>query len=176
MYAFANGLEVKPVDTAQMTSLMTLLGAGALVVFATLLVGQTSTVIDAALNYISSLISMEWVKKEDITTPRIIMVAFMLLAWATTWLKLEIWTILMLMGCVRISMFSPIVLHIFGVKIRENALFFCSLVGIVGSFYLSYIARTDKLPIFDMYSALFALLVPAAGMYLTRERTTPALA
>lgn len=176
MYAFANGLEVKPVDTAQMTSLMTLLGAGALVVFATLLVGQTSTVIDAALNYISSLISMEWVKKEDITTPRIIMVAFMLLAWATTWLKLEIWTIVMLMGCVRISMFSPIVLHIFGVKIRENALFFCSLVGIVGSFYLSYIARTDKLPIFDMYSALFALLVPAAGMYLTRERTTPALA
>ena len=169
MYAFANGLEVKTIDTSQMSSLMNLLGAGALVVFATLLVGQTSTVMDAALNYISSLISMEWIKKEDITTLRIIMVAFMLLAWATTWLKLEIWTIVMLMGCVRISVFSPIVLHIFGINIRENALFYCSVIGILGSFYLSYIARTDKLPIYDMYSALFALIIPAAGIYLTRK-------
>lgn len=170
MYAFANGLELKAADTAQMVALTTLLGTGALVAFATILIGQTSTVIDSALNYISSVVSMEWLKKENVNTSRVIMVVFMLLAWATTWLKLEIWTILMIMGCVRISMFSPIVLHILGVKLRENALFYCSLVAIVGSFSLSYIARTDKLPIYDMYSALFALLVPAVGIYLTREK------
>lgn len=170
MYAFANNLTVAAADTSQMIALSALLGTGAVVVFATILVGQTSTVIDSALNYISSLISAEWLKKSEVTTSRIAMTVFMLLAWAVSWLKLEIWTIVMLMGCLRVSMFVPIALHTTGTKLRESAIFYCSLIAVVGSFYLSYTARMEKLPIYDMYSALFALLVPAVGLYLTREK------
>ena len=172
MYAFANGLEVKAPDTSQMVTMVGLLGTTALVVFATILVGQTSTVIDAALNYISSLISMDWLKKREVGVSRAAMVAFMLFAWAVSWLKLEIWTIVMLMGCVRISMFVPVFLHSVNVKLREQAIFYASLVAVIGSFYLSYTARMDKLPIYDMYSALFALLVPAGVLLLTQERET----
>jgi hypothetical protein len=122
------------------------------------------------LNYISSLISAEWLKKSEVATSRIAMIVFMLLAWAVSWLKLEIWTIVMLMGCLRVSMFVPIALHTTGTKLKESAIFYCSLIAVVGSFYLSYTARMEKLPIYDMYSALFALLVPAVGLYLTREK------
>jgi Na+/proline symporter len=78
MYAFANGLEVKAADTSQMVALTALLGTGALIAFATILIGQTSTVIDAALNYISSLVSMEWLKKESVGTSQAVMVVFII--------------------------------------------------------------------------------------------------
>lgn len=170
MYAFANNLEVKVADTSQMVSMVSLLGTAALVVFATILVGQTSTVIDAALNYMSSLVTMDWLKKHEVLTSQLVMVFFILFSWLVSWLKIEIWTIVMLMGCVRISMFVPVFLHSLNVKIRENAVFYASVLAVVGSFYLSYTARMDKLPIFDMYSALFAFLVPTAILLATKEK------
>lgn len=160
LYAYTNTLDVKIVDTSQMISLISILGSWALIAFATILVGQTSTVIDSALNYVSSLVSMEWIKKEDVTISRTIMLIFILTAWLVSWLQLEIWTILMLMGCVRIAMFVPVALHSINFNINEQGVFYASIVAILGSFCLSYIARIEKLPIFDMYSVLFAFFLP----------------
>jgi len=172
MYAFANGLEVKAPDTTQMLSLATLLGAGAVIAFATILIGQTSTVIDAALTYVSSLVSMEWLKQENVLASRIIMAVFMLGAWMISWFQVEIWTVVMLMGVIRVSMFVPILLHSLNINLRENAMFYGALIAVAGSFYLSYTARMEKLPIYDMYSALFALLVPAVILLATKEKQT----
>lgn len=170
MFAFANSLEVAQPDTSQMISLQALLGIGAIIAFATILIGQTSTVMDSALNYMSSLASTEWLKKSEVGTSRMIMLAFMLLSWSITLLKIEIWTVLMVMGCIRISMFMPIVYHVYDVKIRETALFYGSLFAVSGSLVFSYMARTLKMPIYDMYSALFALMVPAVILWATRKR------
>ena len=172
MYAFANGLEVKAPDTTQLLALGTVLGVGAVIAFATILIGQTSTVIDAALTYVSSLVSMEWIKKENVLASRIIMAVFMLGAWLVSWLQVEIWTVVMLMGVIRVSMFVPILLHSLNVNLRENAMFYGSLIAVAGSFYLSYTARMEKLPIYDMYSALFALLVPTVILLATRQKQT----
>jgi len=170
MVAFANGFEIKSPDTTQMTGLITLLGTGALIYFATILVGQTSSVIDSALNYVASLVGPEWLHKEKVTTSQIVMVVFMLFAWVVSLARIEIWSVVMLMGCLRVSMFAPIALHAFNFKLKESVIFFASIVAVVGSFTLSYIARTDKLPIFDMYSALFALLVPTVALLLTKTK------
>ena len=170
MFAFANGFDIKSPDTTQMMGLVSLMGAGALVYFATIVVGQTSTVIDSALNYVASLVSAEWLNKEQVATSRIIMCVFMLAAWLVSWAKIEIWSIVMLMGCIRVSMFTPIALHALRFNLKENVLFFVAILTIVGSFSLSYIARTDKLPIFDMYSALWAFFVPSITLLLTRNK------
>lgn len=170
MYAFANGFEVKAPDTTQLLALSALLGTGAVIAFATILIGQTSTVIDSALNYVGSLISMEWLNKENVTASRISMIVFMLGAWLISWLQIEIWTVVMLMGVIRVSMFVPVLLHSLNVKIRENAVFYGSLIAVFGGFYLSYTARIETLPIYDMYSALFSLLVPMTVLLVTREK------
>jgi hypothetical protein len=33
-------------------------------------------------------------------------------------------------------------------------------LGIIGTFYFAFIARIDKLPIFDMYSAIYGVVLP----------------
>jgi hypothetical protein len=170
MIAFANGLEVKAPDTSNMVSIMALLGVGGIIAFATLVIGQTSTVIDASLNYVASLVSMEWLRKEDVVTSRVIMVCFLLLAWLASWLKFEIWTIVMLMGCIRIVMFVPIALHILNVKLRESAIFYSSIAAVTTALYLSYTARVDKLPIYDMYSALAAILIPSITLLVLSKK------
>jgi hypothetical protein len=170
MIAFANGLEVKAPDTSNMVTIMSLLGAGGIIAFATLVVGQTSTVIDSSLNYVASLVSMEWLKKEDVLTSRIIMAGFLLLAWLVSWLKLEIWTIVMLMGCIRIVMFVPVALHILNVRLRESAVFYSSIAAVTIALYLSYTARVEKLPIYDMYSALAAVLIPSITLLVLSKK------
>lgn len=171
MIAYANGLEVKAPDTSNMVTIMSLLGVGGIIAFSTLVVGQTSTVIDSSLNYVASLVSMEWLKKEEVVTSRIVMGCFLLLAWIVSWLKLEIWTIVMLMGCIRIVMFVPIALHILNVKLNESAVFYSSIVAVSTALYLSYTARIDKLPIYDMYSALAALLIPAITLLVLSKKS-----
>jgi Na+/proline symporter len=166
MIAFANGYTVSAPDTAQMVIISTLLGVGGLVAFATILLGQTSTVIDSSLNYIASLVSAEWLKSEKVVTSRVIMTIFLLLAWIVSWAKLEIWTVLMLMGAVRISMFVPLALYILKFNLKEAAVFYSSIIAIVGTFYLAWIAKMDKLPIYDMYSVLYGLAVPIASFIL----------
>jgi hypothetical protein len=170
MYAFANGFEVKAPDTTQLLALSALLGTGAVIAFATILIGQTSTVIDSALNYVGSLISMEWLNKENVTASRISMIVFMLGAWLISWLEIEIWTVVMLMGVIRVSMFVPVLLHSLNINIKEKAVFYSSLIAVFGGFYLSYTARMASLPIYDMYSALFSLLVPMTILLVTQEK------
>ena len=166
MIAFANGYTVSAPDTAQMVTISTLLGVSGLVAFATILLGQTSTVIDSSLNYIASLISAEWLKSEKVITSRVIMTVFLLLAWTISWAKLEIWTVLMLMGAVRISMFLPLALHILKFDLKEAAVFYSSIIAIAGTFYLAWIAKMDKLPIYDMYSVLYGLAIPILSFIL----------
>ena len=54
----------------------------------------------------------------------------------------------------------PLILHVIGIKIKEKIIFYTSLLGIVGTFYFAFIARIDKLPIFDMYSAIYGVVLP----------------
>jgi urea-proton symporter len=158
--AFGQGLEVKSADTAQMAAILSIAGVGGLVAFATILVGQASTVIDSSLNYIASLITLEWLKKDQVWVSRAIMVAFILLAWAISWAKLEIWTILMLMSAVRIVMFVPLVLHILRKKLNEQMIFYISIISVIISLYFAWTAKSTAQPIYDMYAALIALLLP----------------
>jgi len=168
LYAQAQGLEVKVADTAQMVSMLAIGGPLLLTAFAVILIGQTSTVMDSSLNYISSLITREWLHKDSVNTSRAIMVLFVLLAWLISWAKLEIWTILMLMSAVRIVMFVPLVLEIMKKKFNESWVFYSSIISIALAVYLAWQAREFKMPIYDMYSALVALGIPV-GVYLVTK-------
>ena len=160
MVAFGNGVSVIAPDVSQMVMMQQLLGPVAIVIFGIILIGQTSTVMDSSLNYIASLVSVEWLHKEEVSTSRTIMAVFMVLAWLVSWAKLEIWTILMLMGAVRITMFVPLALHALRFNQKEAVIFYASTVAIIGSFYLAWVGKMDKLPVFDMYSALLAIGLP----------------
>lgn len=158
--AFGMGIEVKSADTAQMAAILSIAGVGGLVAFATILVGQASTVIDSSLNYIASLITLEWLKQDQVWISRAIMVVFILVAWLISWFKLEIWTILMLMSAIRIVMFVPLVLHILNQKLRESVVFYVSIFSVIISLYFAWTAKMSAQPIYDMYAALTALLLP----------------
>jgi len=160
LFTFSQGFTVTGPDTSALVGITQLLGAGALILFGVLFVGQTSTVMDSSMNYMASLVSLEWFNKPDVWFSRLVMVIFMLVAWVISWAKLEIWTIMMLMGAVRTVMFTPLVLHILNVKLKEQVVFYTSLVGIVGTFYFAWTAKMDKLPIFDMYSAAYGITLP----------------
>lgn len=165
LYAFSTGLPVAAADTAALVGISTLLGLGAVIFFGVAFVGQTSTVIDSSLNYVASLVSMEWFKKDSIWFSRIVMIVFLLVAWVVSWAKIEIWTIMMLMGAVRTVMFVPLFLHVLGIKLKEQLIFYTSLISITGTFFFAWTAKMDKLPIFDMYSAVFGILVPSVTYF-----------
>lgn len=165
--AFGTSLPVKSPDTAQMAAILSVAGVAGLVVFATILVGQASTVIDSSLNYIASLIALEWLKKDQVWVSRAIMSTFILLAWAISWAKLEIWTILMLMSAVRIVMFVPLVLHILKRKLNEQIVFYISVISIITSLYFAWTAKSTAQPIYDMYAALVAVLLPLFAYTIT---------
>lgn len=165
--AFGTGLPVKSADTAQMAAILSVAGVAGLVAFATILVGQASTVIDSSLNYIASLITLEWLKRDQVWISRAIMTGFILLAWTISWAKLEIWTILMLMSAVRIVMFIPLVLHILQRKLNEQTIFYISIISVIISLYFAWTARTTSQPIYDMYAALVALLLPLFSYFIT---------
>ena len=163
LFAFTQGFPVAGPDVSALVGITQLLGAGALVLFGVLFVGQTSTVMDSSMNYMASLVTLEWFNKNDVWFSRLVMIIFMLTAWVISWAKLEIWTIMMLMGAVRTVMFVPLVLHVVGVKLKEQLIFYTSVVGIIGTFYFAWTAKMDKLAIFDMYSAMYGLAVPAVA-------------
>jgi hypothetical protein len=156
LYAYANNLTISAPDLSQLTTLSQL-GPWSLLVFGVLLVGQTSTVLDSCLNYISSVATREWLNSTKISVARLVMIIAFLSAWSLTWLKLEVWTIFMLMGVLRVSMFIPLVGVVNNLKFNKNLLTITSVIAVSGALYLSWFARMNKLPIFDMYSALFAL-------------------
>ncbi len=169
LLAFSNSFTINtPIDTSQLVSIYYLFGNVGILLFSLILVGQTSTVIDSALTYMSNLISMEWLRKDSITISRIIMVVFVCLAWIISWLNIEIWTILMLMGCVRITMFTPILIHSLNIKISESVTFYSCTISIILSFYLSYLARSEKLPIYDLYSASIAFFLPLTSIIISK--------
>ena len=160
LFTFASGTAVSHPELSALAGIATLFGASGLLVFSILLIGQTSTIMDSAITYMASLSSREWVKKDDPKVSKIAMILFITAAWIVSFLKLEIWTIFMLMGAIRIVMFATISTHALGLKISEAASFYSSIVAIIGAIYLSYTARIDKLPIYDMYSAYFAIGLP----------------
>lgn len=160
IYAFNINLPVTSADTAQLSMIQSAMGLIGVVVFSTILVGQTSTVIDSSLNYISSLVTLEWIKINKIIVSRLIMIVFMVLAWFISWAKLEIWTILMLMSAIRIVMFVPLVFHVLKQKLHESFVFYISIISIMISLYFAWTARSNSQPIYDMYAALAALLLP----------------
>ena len=159
LYAQANALEVKAADLSSLAGIAALYGPVAITAFGVLLIGQTSTVMDSCMNYISSLVSREWIKREDTRAAQYVMIGFFLLAWIISWAKIEIWTMLMLMGAIRISMFIPLVFQIYQVKFKESIVFYASLIAITGSLYLSWLARDLKSPVYDMYSVIYGLSV-----------------
>lgn len=162
LYAYTNNIPVTSADLSALTTISTLFGPVAITLFGVLLIGQTSTVMDAMMTYISSVASREWFHVETTVFARSVMVVFMLLTWAVSWLKLEIWTIFMAISVLRISMFAPLVAQIYQTKLKENLLFYGSFVTIAGSFFLTYTARETKMPIYDMYFVLYAAVCSIA--------------
>lgn len=160
IYAYSAGLKVGPADTSQMHGLLALGGTTALMFFATLVIGQSSTVIDSSLNYVSSLVTIEWLKNDTVLFSRIIMVAFITLAWLLSWMQIEIWTIVMLMAAIRIVMFVPLALHVLQQKLVESFVFYSSIISVVVAVYFSWMARSTSTPIFDMYSTMLGLGIP----------------
>jgi urea-proton symporter len=160
LQAFSLGIDIKTPDTSQLSMIATALGVTGVVVFSTILIGQTSTVIDSSLNYIASLITLEWLHKDKVALSRIIMILFLLVAWGISWAKLEIWTILMLMSAVRIVMFVPLVMHILNFKLKESVVFYTSILSVGVSLYYAWTAKFNSLPVNDMYAALTALFIP----------------
>jgi Na+/proline symporter len=159
LFAFANGIQITSPDTSQLSSVAMLFGNFGIIIFGTLLIGQTCTVIDSCLNYFSSVNTIEWFKKDSVTVARFSMLLFFALAWVLTWANLEVWTIFMLMSVLRISLFTPIVSMVHNINYNVKFAVPLLIFGIVGSFLLSLYARMNKMPIFDMYSALFAFIV-----------------
>jgi len=158
LYAQAHALEVKGADLSSLAGIMDLYGPLAITAFGVLLIGQTSTVMDSCMNYISSLVSREWLHKDDTTSARLVMAGFFLLAWLISWSKIEVWTIFMFMSAARLSMFIPMVFQIYRVRMQESVIFYGSFITITGSVYLSYLARELKNPIYDMYFVGYSIL------------------
>lgn len=165
-FAQANGLEVKAADTSLLVAIGSALGGAALLYFSIIFIGQTSTVIDSAMNYFSSLVSLEWLKSDKVWTSRAIMLIFLIAAWLVSWLKLEIWTIMLLMSSVRTVMFVPLILHVFNFKLQEPTVFWTSAATIIVSVYFAATAKLDGIAINNMYSMIVAVSVPLA-VYLT---------
>ena len=162
LYAQAAGLAVGTPDLSTLAAIKELYGPTAIMVFGILLIGQTSTVMDSCMTYMSSIVSREWFHKDNTNYARAAMVVFFFIAWLVSWLKLEVWTIFMLMGALRMSMFVPMVFTVYQTKLKESLVFYMSLVSVVVCVYFSWMSKELKMPINDMYAALFGILVPLA--------------
>ena len=170
LIAFNNGIRVGSPEVATLTSIYTYVGITAILSFGVLLIGQASTVIDSALNYIASLNNVDWLKSESIFVSRIAMLIFLLIAWLVSWLKIDIWTLFVLMSCVRATMFVPLVLTAMNKSIKENWIFYSSLLGIGIALYFSIQSKLLKMPIYDMYAMLCALGIPIIGHILSNTK------
>lgn len=168
MFAQVNGLEVKGPDTSLLVAISTLLGGAALLYFSVIFIGQTSTVIDSAMNYFSSLVTLEWLKTDNVWTTRIIMIAFLLVAWVISWLKLDIWTIMLLMSSVRTVMFIPLILDVFNVRLNEKLMFWTCSFSIVVTVYFAVTAKLNSIPINNMYAMIAAIGIPTIVYLFSR--------
>jgi Na+/proline symporter len=167
LFAQASGLTINSAETSQMASILFLTGGAGLLVFGTLLIGQTATVVDSCLNYFSSINSIEWFGSDSVFFARVSMFTFFIIAWLLTWLELEVWTIFMLMSALRITMFIPIVSMVNQIEFNTRLSSIILLIGVVGAVYLSLYARLNQLPIFNMYSSVFAIIFGAGCMLVT---------
>lgn len=168
MIAHASGFNITQPDTTQLTTVFNILGMTGVVILGTLIIGQTSTVIDSSLNYIASLISSEWFKHESVQTSRIIMGSFLIIAWLVSWLNLEIWTILLLMSAVRIVMFVPIVAHTININLYHEKYFYILVLSIMTAFGLFVYARIFSVANLEMISAIFAISFPAVSLIVLK--------
>jgi Na+/proline symporter len=159
LYAQSHGLEVKAADLSSLAGILELYGPLAITVFGVLLIGQTSTVMDSCMNYISSLVSREWLHKDNTTSARAVMAGFFLIAWLISWSKVEVWTIFMFMSVARVSMFIPLVFQSYQVKMKEAVVFYGSILTISGSLYIAWLSRVMKNPTYDMYFVCYSLTV-----------------
>jgi len=168
LLAVTNSIDVSSPDFATLISIGTYVGVGGLVVFGILLIGQASTVIDSALNYIASLGSIDWTHKETVNVSRLFMFGFLVVVWFVSWLKIDIWTLFVLMSAIRATMFVPLVLHALDKKLNENWLFYSSILGIVSALYFSIQSKLTSTPQFDLYAMICALGIPLTGYFLSR--------
>jgi Na+/proline symporter len=169
LLAFSNGIAITSPDFATLTSIGTYVGVGGLLIFGILLIGQASTVIDSALNYIASLGSIDWTHKESVGVSRLFMFGFLIAVWLVSWLKIDIWTLFVLMSAVRATMFVPLVLHALDRKLSENWIFYSSILGIASALYFSIQSKMTKTPEFDLYAMLCGLGIPLIGYLLSRK-------
>ena len=159
LYTQAHALELKAPELSSLVGILDLYGPVAITIFGVLLIGQTSTVMDSCLNYIGSLASREWIKKEDTTVVRIIMIIFFFIAWSISWSGVEVWTIFMFMSAVRASMFIPMVFQVYQIKMKEPVVFYGSFITISGALYISWMGRMLKNPTYDMYFVCYGFVV-----------------
>ena len=73
----------------------------------------------------------------------------------------------MLMSALRITMFIPIVSMVNQIEFNTRLSSIILLIGVVGAVYLSLYARLNQLPIFNMYSSVFAIIFGAGCMLVT---------
>lgn len=170
LYAYTNGIVVSNPELSALTTISEVFGPIAITLFGVLLIGQTSTVMDAMMTYISSVASREWFRVETTSFARLTMGLFLLLAWSISWMKIEIWSIFMAISVLRISMFAPLVAQVYQVKFKEGQFLAGSFVTIVGSFAIAYMAREYKLPIYDMYFALYAAVCSVLTVITSRRQ------
>lgn len=168
LLVFANGVVIKAPDVATLTGISTYVGAVGIIVFGVLLIGQASTVIDSALNYIASLGTVDWLKSESIAVSRTAMFVFLLLVWLVSWTKIDIWTLFVLMSAVRATMFVPLVLHAANKTLSEQWLFYTSIIGVGAALYFSIQSKMLKMPEYDLYAMACALGIPIAGYIMSK--------
>ena len=171
LYAQGAELAISSADTAQMTTIASVVGPLGLLIFGILIIGQTSTVMDSCMNYVSSVVSLEWFKSDNLWLARSAMAIFFFAAWLLTWLKLEVWTIFMFMGVLRLSMFLPLVAIVNQYQFNHRVILTASSTAVIGSILLAYMAKMHKLPIYDMYSVLFAVVMSAAALCYSARKT-----
>jgi hypothetical protein len=158
LYAQAHGLEIKGADLSSLAGIFNLYGPLAITAFGVLLIGQTSTVMDSCMNYISSLVSREWLHRDNTTTAKLVMIVCFFVAWLISWSKIEVWSIFMFISALRLSMFIPLVFQVYQIRMREAIIFYGSFIAVSGAIYLSYLARELKNPTYDMYYVCYAVV------------------
>jgi Na+/proline symporter len=168
LIVFGNGIEIKSPDVATLTGISIYIGTLGIIIFGILLIGQASTVIDSSLNYVASLGTVDWLKSESIAISRIAMFLFLLLVWLVSWTKIDIWTLFVLMSAVRATMFVPLVLQALNKNIKENWVFYSSIIGVLGALYFSIQSKLLKMPIYDLYAMCIALGIPIISYFLSK--------
>lgn len=162
LWVFQTGLPIKSPDSSLIGGVSALLGPIGLMVFGVILLGQTSTVVDSILSYISSLLSTDHynMSEESKNYGRISMGVFLLAAWMVTFSGIELWTIWIIMGILRITTIVPLAWTLFVEKLSEKTMFYSCILTTIPAIALAVSARMDKDPLLEMYAMIGAVAVP----------------